>query len=72
MEFSQRLKELRQTKKVKQKELAELFSITPRTWRFYEAGKREPNIASLIKIADYFDISIDFLVGRTDNPKTNK
>jgi transcriptional regulator with XRE-family HTH domain len=72
MEFSQRLKELRQSKKVRQKDLAELFNITPRTWRFYEAGKREPNIASLIKIADYFGISIDFLVGRTDNPKTNK
>ncbi|SDF71222.1 helix-turn-helix domain-containing protein [Sporomusa acidovorans] len=72
MDFSQRLKELRQSKKVRQKDLAELFNITPRTWRFYEAGKREPNIASLIKIADYFGISIDFLVGRTDNPQINK
>ena len=38
----------------------------------YETGEREPGINELIKIADYFNISIDYLLERTDNPKTNK
>lgn len=37
----------------------------------YETGERECDYATLILIADYFDVSIDYLLGRTDNPKTN-
>ncbi len=37
----------------------------------YETGEREPGIVELIKIADYFGVSIDYLVERTDNPKMN-
>lgn len=38
----------------------------------YETGKREADYATLIKIADYFDVSVDYLLGRTDNPKINR
>ena len=35
----------------------------------YETGEREPGINELIKLADYFGVSVDYLIGRTDNPK---
>lgn len=38
----------------------------------YETGVREPSREELIAIADYFDVSVDFLLGRTDNPKVNR
>lgn len=38
----------------------------------YETGTREPSNDDLIAIADYFDVSIDYLVGRTDNPEVNR
>ena len=38
----------------------------------YETGEREPSINELIKIADYFNVSIDFLLERTDNPNIQK
>lgn len=38
----------------------------------YETGERQPGMAELILLADYFDVSIDYLLGRTENPKTNK
>lgn len=37
----------------------------------YETGEREPGIAELIKLANYFDVSIDYLLEQTDNPKRN-
>ena len=37
----------------------------------YETGEREPGIAELIAFADYFGVSVDYLLERTDNPKTN-
>jgi transcriptional regulator with XRE-family HTH domain len=38
----------------------------------YESGEREPGIIELIRIADYFDVSLDYLLERTDNPQMNK
>ena len=38
----------------------------------YETGAREASYSTLIAIADYFDVSIDYLLGRTDNPKMNQ
>lgn len=66
MNFAQRLKQLRKSQTISEKDLAARFGITPRAWRFYEQGSREPNIELLIKIADYFDVSLDFLVGREE------
>lgn len=66
MNFAERLKQLRLARHIGQKEIATHFGITPRAWRFYESGKREPNISVLIAIADYFNVSLDYLVGRTN------
>ena len=67
-----RLKKLRKSKKISQLKLAMDLNMNQNTISRYETGEREPGINELIKIADYFDISIDYLVGRTDNPKLNK
>ncbi len=67
--LGKRLKELRLNNNVMQKEMSETIGIAPRTLRGYEGGTREPNIDKLIEIADYFDVSLDYLVGRSDNPK---
>lgn len=59
---------LRNDRKVTQKQLAEALGITIRTVTHYENGSREPNIATLTALADYFDVSLDYLVGRSDDP----
>lgn len=67
-----RIKYLRHKKKVTQLKMAMDLNTNQNTISRYESGKREPGIVELIKIADYFDVSIDYLVERTDNPKMNK
>lgn len=66
--FSTRLKELRRKKKITQKQMAELFDLTERGYQNYELGKSTPNVALLVSIAEYFDVSIDYLLGRTSDP----
>lgn len=63
-----RLKELRKAKGISQLKLATDLSTSQNTISRYETGEREPGIMELIKIADYFHVSIDYLVGRTDTP----
>lgn len=58
------LKELRKDKNITQKEIAETINVTERAYCFYENGSREPAIDTLIKIAEYYNIPIDVLVGR--------
>ena len=67
-----RLKEIRKTKGVSQLKLAMDLHMNQNTVSRYETGEREPGINELIKIANYFNVSIDYLVGRTDNPKMQK
>lgn len=62
-----RLKDLREDKDVKQKELAELLNIKQNTYSQYENGKREIPLEMLWKLADFYDVSVDYLIGRTDN-----
>lgn len=66
-----RLKEVRKLKKISQLKLAMDLNMNQNTISRYETGEREPGINELIKIADYFNISIDYLLERTDNPKIN-
>ena len=72
MKFNEILKSLRKSKNIKQTEMAELLSITTRNYQAYEYGKIDPPSSKLIKLAEYFDVSLDYLVGRTDNPEINK
>ena len=66
-----RLKELRKNHGISQLKLAMDLNMSQNTISRYETGEREPGIAELIKIADYFRVSIDYLVGRTNDPATH-
>ena len=70
--FSTRLKELRKEKGVKQKDMADLFGYTEAHYQQIEYGKVNIPTLTLIFLADYFDVSIDYLVGRTDDPNSHK
>lgn len=67
-----RLKEIRNSKKISQLKLAMDLNMNQNTISRYETGEREPGINELIKIADYFNISVDYLLERTNNPKINE
>ncbi len=66
-----RLKQIRKSKGISQLKLALDLNTTQNTISRYETGEREPGINELIKIADYFNVSIDYLLERTNNPKIN-
>ena len=65
--FSEKLKELREMCGISQAQLAEVLYVTPQTISNYETGKREPKIAELILLSEYFHVSIDYLIGNTDD-----
>lgn len=65
--FSDRLKNLREEKKILAKELASTLNVEPATITNWEKGKRFPREDMLIRIADFFDCTTDYLLGRTDN-----
>lgn len=67
-----RLKELRVAKGISQLKLAMDLNTSQNTISRYETGDREPGIHELIKIADYFHVSVDYLLERTDNPRLLK
>ena len=67
-----RLKELRKQKNISQLRLALELNTNQNTISRYESGKREPGLKELIKIADFFDVSTDYLLERTHNPNMNK
>ena len=64
--FNNRIKNLRNQKNLTQKQLAEALNMTERAYRNYEIKESTPTLENLILIADYFGVSIDYLVGRTD------
>ena len=63
-----RIKELRKSRHITQLKMALDLNMTQNTISRYESGELEPGIVELIRIADYFHVSIDYLVGRTDDP----
>jgi len=70
--FSERLKELRLSKNIKQNEMANELQVSVRNYQRYEYGIIDIPLSKLIYIAEYFYVSLDYLVGRTDNPHINK
>jgi transcriptional regulator with XRE-family HTH domain len=66
--FASRIRECRTSRKLTQKQIAALFGLSERIWQDYEGGKRTPTFDGLIALADYFDCSLDYLVGRSDDP----
>lgn len=67
-----RIRDLREDKDLKQKDLAAYLAIDQSTYSDYENGRINVPIEQLIKIADYYDVSLDYIVGRTDNALLNK
>jgi transcriptional regulator with XRE-family HTH domain len=65
--FSSRLKQCRLAKGLTQKQMAGILKINERSYQNYEGGDRTPNLEGLIALADFFDVSLDYLVGRSDN-----
>ena len=68
MSFSERLVELRKSRGLTQKQVYEGVSMSMLGDQRYEYGEREPSFQKLIALADYFDVSLDYLVGRSDDP----
>lgn len=64
--LSDRLKKLRNEKNLLQKEIAKKLKITTSAYGFYEQGKRTPDTEILNKIAEFYNVSIDYLLGRTN------
>jgi len=70
--FGTHLKSIRLSKNLTQKQLAINIGMSEIGIRKYEIGQRKPTYDMLIALADHFDVSIDYLVGRTDKPEVNK
>jgi len=66
--FSERLVQLRNRKGISQSAFAKEIGVSSRTYQDYEYGKREPQVAIFVRIADFGDVSLDYLAGRTDTP----
>lgn len=66
--FGDRLKNLREKKGLSQQELAKRFNLSQSTIAYYENDKKQPNQNTLQRLADFFEVSVDYLLGRTDDP----
>ncbi len=66
IKFSNNLKTLRVEGNISQKQLAQKIEVSQQCVSMWEKGTIEPTLSSLIKIADFFDVSLDFLTGRKD------
>ena len=64
--FRQRLQKLREKKRISRRVLSELCGLSSDAIRRYERGEAEPRIDSLILIADFFEVTTDYLLGKTD------
>ena len=64
-----RLRALRKSRNISQQKLAMDLNINQNSISRYETGEREADYATLIRLADYFSVSIDYLLERSDNPQ---
>ena len=69
MDYADRIVDLRRSRGLTQKELADSTSLSEIGVQSYERRRRKPAHDALISLADFFDVSLDYLVGRTDNPQ---
>ena len=70
--FSERLKELRKERGLKQREIAEICALKVRSYQQYEYEETYPTVPGLIFLADYFEVSTDYLLGRSDCRAVNQ
>ena len=62
------LKDLRKSRCLSQRDVARMLNVTQQAIASWENGRTEPSNMALVEIADYFNVSVDYLLGRTDNP----
>ena len=67
-----RIRNLREDKDITQAQMGKILSCSQRVYSNYERGDIDIPTQTLIRIADFHKVSVDFLLGRTDNPDTNK
>jgi transcriptional regulator with XRE-family HTH domain len=67
--FPKRLKELRKASGLTQTALGEIAGVKAQAMNEMEHGRNYPSYRTLVALADYFDVSLDYLVGRSDSPK---
>lgn len=67
-DFGSHLKSLRASRGITQKQLGESIGASERGIQNYEIGARKPTYEMLIALADFFEVSLDYLVGRSDDP----
>ena len=72
MNFGERLRILIEDKDMTQTEVAKMLTMSQTGYSKYETGENDIPTNILIKLADFYDVSVDYLLNRTDNPKTNK
>ncbi len=63
------LRELRKEKNITMKKLGEIIGVAESTISLYENGKRQPDNVTLLKLADFFNVSVDYLLGRNNTEK---
>ena len=66
------LRNIREDRDIRQKEIAQYLNVSQNTYSQYETGVISLTAEVLIKLANYYDVSIDFLLDQTDNPKRQK
>ena len=67
-----RLKEVRERNKISQADLSQILNVSPSAVGMWEQGRREPDYATLNALADIFDVSVDYLIGRDNSSKLPK
>lgn len=67
--FNEHLRSIRKEKSYTQRQVAKGIGVTERNYQYYESGEREPSMSTLIALAEYFNVSLDYLVGRSDDPQ---
>lgn len=67
-----RLKYLRESELLTQKYVAEKIFCSQRAYSYYESGERDIPTQTLIRLADFYNVSVDYILGRTENPKVNR
>lgn len=69
MHFTQRIRDLREDKDLKQEDVAKVLNITRQQYQLYESGKRKLPIDLLIELCNFYDVSSDYILGFTDTLK---
>lgn len=67
--FGERLRDLRKKRRLTQVELGKEVNVTSTAISYYEKGEKKPAYETLVKLADFFDVSLDYLLGRVDSEK---